>query len=462
VTYKWGPDIKPPSYIPVGDLAESWDQPDETSYVFKLRSGVKWHNVAPVNGRDLTADDIAYSFQRIQDQKTYAQNLGGATKFEAVDKGTFKLTLAKPNPDVLASLAAVTMAIVPKERVEQTSGKLDDPPLIGTGPFIFSQADYNMMEVFKAKKNPDYFVKGTPYVESYEHYRTTDVNFVLNGYRSATLNLIGGGMTAQSGEDMLKAVPKSSILWVPLDRNPSEFAVNSAQEPFTDIRVRQAISKAIDRKGIIDTVHLGRAQLSSGLSFPDPSWSLSQDEMGKTLARDVEGAKKLLKDAGKENLSFKILAANYLQGAYVTMAEQIVANLKDIGIIASVDVADTTTSIQRQSSGTFQAYCLALGGSTLNAWLAARYHSTGPQNYAKYNNPQLDKLIEQQSTITKDTEARKKIVQDIQRTILNDAVYMTLHVYQQPVLAQPELKDVAPPIGVNSHSLFWSTIWIDK
>src|SRR5262249_15553281 len=136
LTYKWGPDIKSPSYIPTGDLAESWTQADDTTYLFKLRSGVKWHNIAPVNGRELIAEDIIYSYERVRELKSQAGFLAGITKMEAVDKLTLKLTLDKPNPDVLDNLAQNKLSIVARERVEQTGGKLDESPLIGSGPFI--------------------------------------------------------------------------------------------------------------------------------------------------------------------------------------------------------------------------------------------------------------------------------------------------------------------------------------
>src|SRR5438874_440259 len=136
LTFKYGKDIKPTSYLVTGDLAESWTQPDDTTYVFKLRPGVRWHNIPPVNGREVKADDIAYTYQRIRDIKSpYASFLTGITKFEAVDPTTLKLTLDKPNADLLDSLATYYLTIVARERVEQT-GDLKAMPLIGTGPFI--------------------------------------------------------------------------------------------------------------------------------------------------------------------------------------------------------------------------------------------------------------------------------------------------------------------------------------
>src|SRR5262245_18125599 len=116
LTYKWGPDVKAPAYIPTGDLAESWTQADDTTYLFKLRPGVKWHNKPPVNGRELVADDIVFSYNRIIAQKAYAGFLAGVAKMEAPDKATFKLTLDKPNADILGNLAIQNLAIAAKER----------------------------------------------------------------------------------------------------------------------------------------------------------------------------------------------------------------------------------------------------------------------------------------------------------------------------------------------------------
>src|SRR5262245_22939644 len=104
LAYKWGKEFVPPSFIVGPDLAESWSQPDDLTYIFKLRPGAKWHNIAPVNGREATAEDVVYSYQRIRDLKSYAANLGGVAQLEAVDKNTFRMTLERPNADILGNL----------------------------------------------------------------------------------------------------------------------------------------------------------------------------------------------------------------------------------------------------------------------------------------------------------------------------------------------------------------------
>jgi peptide/nickel transport system substrate-binding protein len=127
LTYKWGPDVKRPSYIAAGDLAESWTHLDETTFLFKLRTGIKFLNLPPVNGRELDAEDAARSFRRILDKRTFAASLAGVSDFEVVDPRTLRLRLEKPNADLLGNLAVANLSIVARELAEQD---------LATGPTI--------------------------------------------------------------------------------------------------------------------------------------------------------------------------------------------------------------------------------------------------------------------------------------------------------------------------------------
>jgi peptide/nickel transport system substrate-binding protein len=461
LTYKWGPDVTAPSYIPAPDLAESWAQPDDLTYVFKLRPGAKWHNIPPVNGRELVAEDIIYSFNRVRDQKTFASFLAGIVKMEAVDKSTLKLTLDKPNADILNNLAVNNLAIVARERVEQTGGSLDDPPLIGSGPFILDV--FEVGQRVTGKRNPDYFLKGQPYVDGFESLRVTaDPSLMLSAFRAGTVNVLMSGMTVQLAEDIHKAVPTASVGYVPADRNTGEVILNIQNDLFKDVRVRQAISKAIDRKTIVDTVWLGRGGYTAGLSLPDPSYGLADAELTRLLGRDVAGAKQLLSQAGVSNLSFEIIAPTYLSGAFVSAAELIQANLREIGVTTSLKTVDTPTLTTAQQSGNFQATIGTFAGAAPNGWLGARYKTGGGQNWAKYADPEMDRMIDQQAVLAKDPEGRKKVLQDVQRKIIGDAVYIPLVIYPAPFAQVAELRGFYPPTVVNAHSLLWTTVWLDK
>jgi peptide/nickel transport system substrate-binding protein len=461
LTYKFGPDIKPPSYIPTGDLAESWTQPDELTYVFKLRPGVKWHNVAPVNGRELVAEDVIYSYERVRAKRTLAGFLAGITRMEPVDKQTLRFSLDKPNADLLDNLAQASLLIVARERDEQTGGNLSERPLIGTGPFILESFEPGQRTV--AKRNPDYFLRGQPYFDSFTGIQVTaDPSLMASSFRAGATNALMSGLSHPMAEDIKRAVPTAYSAWIPADRIPTDLMLNLAYEPFRDVRVRQAIHKAIDRKAIMDTIWQGRARPMAGISLPDPSYGLPEAELNRLTSRDLEGARRLLREAGVSSLNFEIGATTVLSGAMVTIAELMQANLREIGITTTIKPLDSGAATSVLQSGNFQAFSYVTSAGAPNGWLNLRHYTGGGQNYSKYSDAEMDKLVDQQAVMVRDPEGRKKILQDIQRKIIDAAVYIPIAFFEQPHILAPEIRGFFPPTLPAIHNTFWTTIWLDK
>jgi peptide/nickel transport system substrate-binding protein len=460
LAYKWGADVKPPSYLPGPDLAESWTQADDLTYVFKMRSGAKWHNLPPVGGREVVADDIVFSFQRIRDLKVNATLVAGIAKMETPDKLTLKVTLDKPNADFLGNISDYRAKIVAREAVA-LRGNLEEGPVIGTGPWIFER--YSPTDGFAATRNPEYFLKGLPFADRMEAYYTTDAAFVSATFRSGNVNAIGSGVTVENANEILGALPNTRATWVTLDRTFSAFVPKLSVDPFSDQRVRQAINKAIDRKAILETIFLKRAVLSPGVALPTRDWSLPDAELEGLLARDVEGARRLMKEAGKESgFDLEITVPTYLVGVYVTIGELVQANLKEIGVRATLKPLDPVTYSQQLARGNFQAYLGASGASGTNDHLYGEYYSGGPRNYAGYSSPDLDKLIDQQAVLTKDPDARKTILQQVQRLIISQSIAVHLFHRQQPVLSAPEVMDLYPSAEAGSAGTMFTTAWINK
>ncbi len=170
VKHKAGPGIAPGTFPIEGDLAESWTQPNENTYVFKLRRGVRWHNKPPVNGRELVADDVVYTLDRFRTVKGNANvyMLAALDRVEALDKYTVRFTLKEPYAwflDVLANPHAV--CIVARECVEKLGGDLKKPEaVVGTGPWMLDS--YRPNVGLTLVRNPGYFVAGLPYIERVE------------------------------------------------------------------------------------------------------------------------------------------------------------------------------------------------------------------------------------------------------------------------------------------------------
>jgi peptide/nickel transport system substrate-binding protein len=457
LTYKWGADFKPPSYVPGPDLADSWQQADDLTYLFKLHPGVKFHNIAPVNGREVVAEDVIYSFERVRALKTYAPLIASLSKMEAVDKLTLKLTLDKPNADFLESLCDYHLKVVAKEAVDR-SGNLEQPPVIGTGAWLFDQWAPN--QPFVAKRNPDYFRQGLPYADSIQVFPSTDSN--PEAFRGGSVNFIAGLQPAQALE-MQKAVPSAKPYFIPLDRGPDEIVLNTKLDAFKNLKVRQAINKAIDRDAIISTAHLGMASLGAGIALPSPVWKLPDDELKRLLARDVEGAKRLLREAGMESgLDLKCVVPNYVGGLYVAIAELIQANLRDINVRLTLETVDALALSQRKQSHQFDLYITSNGAATPNSQLYGFYYTDGPQNYPAFNNPALDKLIDQQAVLSRDPEGRRKVFGDIQRLVIDQAINLCLDIRRSMGFSAAEVMDLYPPFLITNHTEYWQTAWINK
>jgi peptide/nickel transport system substrate-binding protein len=163
VKHKAGPSVAPATFAIEGDLAESWSQPNETTYVFKLRRGVRWHPKPPVNGRELTSADVKYSVERFLTVKgnPMAYMLSSVDRVEAVDRYTVKFVLKEPFSwllDVLANPMAI--AIVARECVEKFGDLKKVEAAVGTGPWMLDSYRPNVGLTFV--RNPNYFITGLP------------------------------------------------------------------------------------------------------------------------------------------------------------------------------------------------------------------------------------------------------------------------------------------------------------
>ena len=167
--HKAGPGIRPGSFQIEGDLAESWQQTSDTTYVFKLRRGVKFHAKPPVNGRELTADDVRYTFERILTEAGSANvsMYRSIAKVEAVDRYTVRFTLKEPFAWFLDMIAnPMSGAIIAKECVEKFGDLKKVEAVIGTGPYTLDS--YRPNVGLTLVRNPHYFVPTLPYIDRVE------------------------------------------------------------------------------------------------------------------------------------------------------------------------------------------------------------------------------------------------------------------------------------------------------
>ncbi|MCX6020963.1 MAG: ABC transporter substrate-binding protein [Chloroflexi bacterium] len=428
--FAYGNDIQTPQIIP--SSVEKWTNPDEKTYIMNLHQGIKWHNLPPVNGREFTADDVVYSINRIKTPGWISAPLmADVDKVEAVDKYTVKFTLKGASAPFLSYVANGYIKMVAQEAVEAGQNKeLKNGPNIGTGPFELVEAIPKVS--VKLKKFDGYWEKDAkgvqlPYLAMVNGINLPDSSVRFTALRTAKLDYYT--CDPEECEILKKASPEVTMLSVP-SWSAQQIGMKVNKKPFDDVRVRKAMSLAIDRKSFHSTVYsrpFEQGTYHFAFVVPDISWVAPQAEFEKAWAYNVDEAKKLLADAGYPNgFDTTLTCANY-DTRHISACEFLVSAWKSIGVKATIKVVDppTYSSSVFAGEGNFETYYGPQGlFMEPDQWLSGYYYSTGPRNVNKINDPKLDKLIDDQRKEL-NPEKRKAIVLEIQRYLMDQ--YYHLH-----------------------------------
>src|SRR5213083_543980 len=278
-----------------GDLAESWSaNADHRVWTFKMRQGVKWQNVAPLNGRELVAADVKYCYEQYAKEGVQTVTFQDIEGMETPDKYTLRVHLKTPNTLFLQNLAEPIAVIFSREVLEE-DGDLKKR-LIGTGPYLLKEHTRKVRVVLA--RNPDYFDKGRPYVDEYTILSTPDAATRLAAFRTGQSDIL---WLASLGEDetVRKTNPAAVVQEYKNVLAPFGLALAQDKPPFNDLRVRRAISMAIDRQKQVDTVYEGHGIPGWGVPYiyyQDTAPTLK--DLGQWWQYRPEAAKKLMAEAG--------------------------------------------------------------------------------------------------------------------------------------------------------------------
>jgi peptide/nickel transport system substrate-binding protein len=344
VRHKTGADVQPGTFPIEPDLAERWEAPDDTTVVFHLHKGVKWHNKPPLNGREFVADDVKFTYDRFLTEKANANRflLEPVDRVEVVDRYTVKFLLKEPFVWLVDTLAYPWSMWIMAPEVAQQYGDFKKPETaIGTGPFLLESYEPNVKTIFR--RNPDYFRQGLPYVDGVEWLVVPDESAGLAMYRTGQLDTGPGGNWTVRQED-LEALKKSH----PHLRYQDMLAINATtiwmrtdQPPFNDVQVRRAISQAIDRQALIEAVYL-RGEPSPAIGRGLAQWSLPIDQLGagaKYYQYNAKEAKQLLAEAGyAKGLKTPLTVSSGYGRDLIEAAQLVQRYLKDVGLEAELKV----------------------------------------------------------------------------------------------------------------------------
>src|SRR5712692_2519557 len=468
VRHKVGADVTPGAFIIEPDVAERWDELDDTTYVFYLRQGVKWHNKPPVNGRELVAEDVKFTYDRFLTEPGNANRylLDSVDHIEVVDRYTVKFLLKEPYVWFLSVLAyPISMWIVAPEVVQQFGDLKKAETAIGTGPFILERYDPNVKTVFK--RNPDYYRDGQPYVDGVEWLVIPDESTGLAMYRTGQLDC-GPGINWAVRQQDLEALKKTHphLRYQDfLSQSGSVVTMRTDMPPFTDARVRRAISHAIDRQAIIEAVW-GRGAPTPAVSRGLVEWTLPIDQLGagaKYYEYDPKEARRLLAEAGfPKGLKTQLTVTSGLGRDRVDEAQLVQGYLKDVGIEVELKIQEYGAYVATTVQGKFEGM---VDGPIGVVWepdgrLYRAYASDSSRNIGHVNDATLTAMLKEQRR-TKDLEARKKLICDIQRYVAEQQYYVYLNSTTITTSWQPYVKNFAP-----NHSFDYgnraAALWLER
>jgi peptide/nickel transport system substrate-binding protein len=448
-----------------GDLAESWQSdPAYRVWTFKLRQGVKWHNVAPLKGRELTSVDVKYCYEAYAKEgvQTFAfQEIEG---METPDKHTLRVHLKAPNTLFPQNVAEFISVIFPREILEE-DGDLKKR-LVGTGPYMLKEHTRKVRIVLQ--RNPDYWDKGRPYIDEYVILSTPDDATRKAAFRTGQADFIWVPSPSEA-ELLRKTNPNAIVQSFHNTLAPFGLALAQDKPPYSDVRVRRAISMAIDRQKQVDTVFEGHGIPGWGVPYiyyQDKAPTLK--ELGAWWQYRPDEAKKLMAEAG-QGKGFETTLFYYEYFPQMTSQVQLVqADLKkNLNIDIKIQKLDYTTYYGRYVEGKWDGMSWGFQSGHAIGLDERTYqymHSKSPKNFFRVNDPVIDELTTKLRR-TPDRTEQRAITKKIVDREFDQVLRMWMPYDNGFMVFQPYMRNVAAAAlrrtdGYGSPTL--ARAWMDK
>jgi peptide/nickel transport system substrate-binding protein len=452
----------------IPELAEKWSWQDNfRNLVFLLRKDVKWHD-----GKPFTSKDVKYTFDmvrgapdaagrlRVNPRKLWFENI---EHIEAPEPYTVVFRLKKPQPSLLPMLASGYSPVYPAHvPVAEFKNKC-----VGTGPFRLKENRAG--EFVEYVRNPDYFVKGRPYLDGIKWIIIKDRSTQIAAVQAGQLDVAGSGWNKANADTAKKGTPQLVVMESDSNVNDNVL-VNFKKAPFTDIRVRRAFNLALDRKGYLVGPRQGAATFGGAL-LPKPAgvWGLPAAEIQKLAgmgdaARQKAEAKKLLAEAGfGPSNPLKVTVSTRALAIYVDTASWMVDQLRQIGIDATLEQIETGVWHPKMTRLEYQV-ALNLTGVGIDdpdAQLFENYRCGSQRNFSGYCSEEIDRLMVEQSQML-DKAKRLKLVNEIDRKLQADGARPVLGWGKQYAVYWPHVKNYPQHENSIYNVSRLQDVWLDK
>ena len=453
----------------VPDLASNWSwDATNTKLTFKLREGVKWHDGKPFTAKDVQCTwNMLIGKTEVPDFRKNPRQVWYFNLEEVTTNGDYEATfnLKTPQPSFLLLLASGYSGVYPCHVPQQV---MRTKP-VGTGPFKF--VEFRRGDSIRLVRNPDYFKPGRPYLDGIDikiiENRSTRILAFATGEFDLTFPT---DVSAPLMKDMKTQAPKA-ICEFKSTNVSINLIVNRASPPFDNGDIRKAMSLSLDRKAFNTILNEGTGTIG-GTMLPAPSgeWAMPQDRLeklagyGPDIEKNRAEARKLMEGLGygpSKTLKVKVATRNI--PIYRDPAVILIDQLKKIYIEGELENVDTPQWYTKIGRKDYQVG-LNLTGVALDdpdANLVENYTCKSARNYTEYCNPDVDKLIFQQSKEI-DKDKRRKLVWDIENLLVEDAARPIIEHDSGGTCWQPYVKGFTMHDNSIYNNTRFEDVWFDK
>jgi peptide/nickel transport system substrate-binding protein len=421
-------------------LAERWHTSDNKNYTFFLKRGVRFHN-----GRELKAADVKFVIDRAMNPETKHPAVGNYAVISDIivkDDYTITITLKNTTANFLLTMARQGSVIYPREAVDT----LKSEP-IGTGPY--KVAEWVRGDRIVLAKNSDYHVKGLPKIDRVTYRFIPDPNAALAALKAGDVDAAMFGLGPEHIPDLQKDARFQVIIGE--TTNDVIMSMNNSKKPFSDVRVRRAVTYGINKPDVVKGAMFGLGRvLGTNVDPLNPYFV----DMSGAMPYDPAKAKKLLAEAGYPN-GFEAMLKVAPQYYYTVRTGEVLADqLQKIGVKIKIEQIEWGQWLSRVYKDA--DYDLTIIGHA-EAWDISNY--ANPKYYFRYDSADFQKLFKD-SEVTVDDKARRELYVKMQKKLVEDAPVVWLYIHPRLAVTKKGLqglwRDLPAGAGVNDLSeLAW-------
>ncbi|MFJ7638052.1 peptide ABC transporter substrate-binding protein [Peribacillus sp. NPDC097206] len=443
-------------------VAESWEtSEDGKTLTFKLKDGLKWSNGDPITANDFeyawkyalnpdTAADYAYQLYYLKGGEAYNAKKGKEEDVgvKATDDLTLEVTLEEPTPYFLDLTSFYAFFPINKKvQEENPEWAQEGETHVSNGPFKLTE--WKHKESIKIEKNENYYDKDQVKLDAVNFALIEDENTAWQMYENGELDLAyplpvdKQGQLVNSGDKEFQNGPELAVYY---------YNLNTKVKPFNNIKVRKALSMAIDRKMITDNVTQGGQQPAYGIvppGIPDATGDF-QENTGNLFEENVDEAKKLLKEGlaeeGMKKMPDFSILFNTLD-AHKKIAEAVQEMWrKNLGVEVKLENAEFQVKLDREKAGDFQISRAGWVGDYVDPMTFMLWETDGAYNDADWSNKEYDKYLKESKTALK-PEDRMPILHKAEKVLIDEMPIIPIYFYTKPYMVKSNVTGIYAPIN---------------